>query len=316
MKILPKIIMLPFSEAEFFDCYGFKKYFTNHDEGEPTGRVLGLHLMKFPVAIIDIDFQGQTEDYKDKVISELIAKLPPNTVVTQTAHKGLHIYCKHKLFLNMNRYVKIVKTDTFDLDFFVAGLPNKKSYIVCPPTRVIDSETHQELQYKFILNDFNVPDLPDLDDVVNCLNIFFDMAKFKEFMQKYAVPYVPKPRVDPPFVNRQLMDKIVAGIKDFEIIEGDADISNGISIGYLIKAINSFKSVKDVTKDDIKRYFEIIASNNKLPANIDFNSEIQKYKDAASSWNCAAKILKLYRKDYNKDVILPITQSFTRHQDN
>ena len=310
-------ISAPFADAKFIDTYKYRKFYVPEDpEGEKTGRVIVLHDIKFPVCVIDIDFQNQTDESKLTFINSLLPLLPKHTVVVKTAHNGVHIYAKHKLYLKFNRYVKVQKTETCDIDFFIAGIPEKKSCLVCPPTRVLDSKTGKELQYQFILNDYNVPDLPDLDEVISAIQNLMDLTKFKEFIDLYRNPPKPKPpKVIPPFVNKQFFDVVIDGINGFEIVDdSEMEIEKGLSIQYLFKALNAIIGVNDVTKENVDEYYQKIIENNTMSEEIrqNFGKFKEEFKNEKSQWNDAVKILKIHRKEYNNEKIIPLTKNVYR----
>lgn len=299
--------MYPFSDAQFVKLYNYKKFDSPHDTGDQTGSAILLNMLQKPVAVIDIDFSMSEED-KQTFFERLKTVLPSDTVVVQTAHKGLHIYCIHNLYLKMTRYVKIVKTDEYDIDFFIAGTPNKKSALVCPETRVIDKDTGAELRYVFAMNDFGTSSLPNLDQILDALGKVTDVQPLRNWVDRYRnPPPPPPPHVDPVWVNRDFADKVVSCIADMIIDDSDEPIEKCLTLKYLFPALNALSDVRNVEQGDIDRYYQEIHNQNSLTETAKNNWEGLRSAMASekSTWGHVVKILKLHKKDIYNDQILP-----------
>ena len=133
------------------------------------------------------------------------------------------------------------------------------------------------------------------------------MSKFREFMEKHSKPIPIKAQTNPIFLDYYYLKKVVEGITNFDIVDGDDEPDKTVSVGFLFKSINSFKNVKNITDSDIDKFYSMIIANNKFNDSIDINKVKTEFQESKSTWNNAVKILKLFRKDYFTSVILPIS---------
>ena len=143
-------------------------------EAKKTGEALCLNQCH-NVAVLDIDVKHELdEERKEKIRTELLSKLSEcENPIVQTAHGGLHIYCRLDGFVGerntyTNRFEKVYKSDEFDVDVFVSTFENKRSLIVLPNTEIRDEKT-RNLKYKFIVGDENTEIRDSLNDVLKML---------------------------------------------------------------------------------------------------------------------------------------------------
>lgn len=305
-----------FSHAAFADLYNYRKFTVNNYTGEPTGKCILLNKCEIPFAILDIDFGEETDEYKESFIADLLPRLPENTVVVQSPHKGIHMYCTHNLFPRMNRYVKIVKTEHFDLDLFFAGPSSKNSLCVVPNSKILDKETNEELYYCFIKNDFTVESLPTIFEVVSAISHIANFGKLNELLEVLkSPPSPPKLKEDPVFLSKEYIELVINGIKGLQIYDQTSlPIEKGVSLDYLFPALNSLTHVNDITEEDINQYYKKIYMENALSDETRSKWETMRneLKEQKSVWSSVVKIVNVHNKQYSQRILLPFTRNYKR----
>ncbi|KAA6394722.1 MAG: hypothetical protein EZS28_009747 [Streblomastix strix] len=147
---------------------------------------------------VDIDnHMDKSIEEIDKIRQNLFDTLPRNVILVKTAHGGLHIYCnRNKQRLLSNRNVKVVTTDSFDIDVFVQMSKQKiengqetkeiiQNRVVAPNTAIRETKSNQRVALKYeAVNDWeNASHLASLREILDKWNIDIEMS-YKDYAQQ------------------------------------------------------------------------------------------------------------------------------------
>ncbi|KAA6396553.1 MAG: hypothetical protein EZS28_007921 [Streblomastix strix] len=282
-----------------------------------SGKLIDLSLMSDDnLCVVDIDIhKDKSIEEIDKIRQNLIDTLPPNVGLVKTAHKGLHIDCNRNFYLlPSNRNVKVVITDSFDIDVFAQMTKYKienrqetkeivQNRVVALNTAIRETKINQQVTLKYeAVNDWeNSSHLASLREILDKWNIDIEMS-YKDYAQQqheriYGVQINDDGAIEQ--MNDELAQACVDGLKNLEIRNYPQPINMEVSL------LSIFCGLYGISNESIiLEGMKNIRQFNKLSANADKN-----YGQAASNgerkpnpW-ILTKILRYHNKDYYEQII-------------
>ena len=161
-------------KGHLYECYDYKKvsYYTkdypnadiNEYRKKDCGRTItGLALFNNEVeepAIVDFDIEHNIDEAKIRSIhNSILLKLPADSlskdIIEETGNHGLHIYCINDIPERFwkNRHTKLLVTDDYDIDIFVASKTSSASQVMTAGSLTKNENESIIRQYKFIRGD-------------------------------------------------------------------------------------------------------------------------------------------------------------------
>ena len=281
-----------FEGAEFVPAYCYRKWDTHHASGPQTGTILHLNTVKYPLAVVDIDYKRIPQIKKDELKPIILGLIPDDCIVIETAHGGFHIYTKHHYFPRHNRYPVLAKTSDFVVDVFFATQPESKSNLVFPPSQVKDREFGPILEYHIVKGDVHAKELHSIDDVIEAIAKRFNLPSLLSFFDSIKEPYVPpeKEYTIPKFVNERLFKSLIEGMKDILITR-----AGKVKIEELFETLNSYVGIDTITQETVDEAYKRIKEIAKFEDDAlmsEWDEIKEKKQSERSRWGTLTKIVR------------------------
>ncbi len=300
----------PFSER-VRDHTIYTYNYTKHDGGQNgkhpqrTGRALLMNMCK-NLAVVDIDVnKSYSNEQKQTVRTNVLAKLGDQFQVVQTGGGGLHIYCNTGARPSLkSRTIKCYKSPDFDIDIFTSVDPESRSLVVLPGTRV-----RKEVNRVVVLTEYewvHKLEHPDddydpcinktLDEVSDALGIPFELFRTEDveaIMTEHSGSEFAE-------TSPELAAAIVHGIGEFVVHnDGAKKLDEAVTLYSLFQAINC------LPLEWIDEAYERARRDCKLTekAHYNFDAARSRYTGRCTSIYVLVKILRIYRPDYYEQCV-------------
>lgn len=211
------------------------------------------------------------------------------------------------IYLLKNQYIKLYTIGSYDINLFVSTIKNKRQLINIPPSKIRDTKTNRKIkQYEFLNNSFNITfDLIKLTDLINILNknnINIRLPNINVLdIKTNDILCLTNEKEQ---VDKELINKCVKYICECKIHNyATHSIKTEISLLPLFSSLNSLINIKNITKQDIKNYYNYIYENGNLTANAKNKYWYlqSKFSDKCSNFKCLLSMLKLHNiKRFNE----------------